>query len=135
MTNRDEARADVDSDSGHIPRQPDEPAHAAAGGLAHRLIEKGLRRASPASTIFDSRTPRRLEIFAARTVPLCMPLLALALLLALPFAPAAAQSDGEIRQVLLSSAWCSFSYNNVSGASRSERVQFFPNGSASFASN
>jgi hypothetical protein len=64
-----------------------------------------------------------------------MPLLVLALLLALQVAPAAAQTDGEIRQVLLSSAWCSFSYNKVSGASRSERVQFFPNGSASISSN
>src|SRR5688500_12321164 len=70
-----------------------------------------------------------------------MPLLALAMppavlaFLSLAALPAAAQSDGEIRQVLLSSAWCSFSYNKVSGASRSERVQFFPNGSASIASN
>ena len=65
-----------------------------------------------------------------------MILLRLAILLPFSIAlPAAAQSDGEIRQVLLSSAWCSFSYNKVSGASRSERVQFFPNGSASIAAN
>ena len=64
-----------------------------------------------------------------------MSLLRLAILLPFSIAlPAAAQSDGEIRQVLLSSAWCSFSYNQVSGTSRTERVQFFPNGSASISS-
>jgi hypothetical protein len=47
-------------------------------------------------------------------------------LAAAPLAAARAQSDAEIRQGLLSSAWCSFTYNKVSGASRSERVQFSP---------
>ena len=32
-------------------------------------------------------------------------------------------------ELLLSSAWCTFSYNKVSGASRSKRVTFSPNGS------
>ena len=75
-----------------------------------------------------------MEKSAARNSLQSMPYLMLALL-TLSAVPAAAQSDGEIRQVLLSSAWCSFSYNQASGASRSERVQFFPNGSASIASN
>jgi hypothetical protein len=51
-----------------------------------------------------------------------------ATLVAAPLASAAAQTDAEIRQVLLSSAWCSFTYNKVSGASRTERAQFSPQG-------
>jgi hypothetical protein len=33
-----------------------------------------------------------------------------------------------LSQLLLSSAWCSFSYNKVSGASHTSRAQFFPDG-------
>jgi hypothetical protein len=42
-------------------------------------------------------------------------------------APAVAQ-DAQLRQLLLSSAWCSFTYNKTTGASRTERAQFAPNG-------
>jgi hypothetical protein len=42
-------------------------------------------------------------------------------------APRAAGND-QLSRVLLSSAWCSFRYNQISGASSTERVQFFPNG-------
>ncbi|TAJ07177.1 MAG: hypothetical protein EPO61_14520 [Nitrospirae bacterium] len=42
-------------------------------------------------------------------------------------APADAHST-QLSQLLLSSAWCSFSYNQVSGASHSTRVQFSANG-------
>ncbi|MDE3018157.1 MAG: hypothetical protein KGO52_03680 [Nitrospirota bacterium] len=47
--------------------------------------------------------------------------------LAAPQAPADARS-AQLPQLLLSSAWCSFSYNKNSGASHSTRVQFSPNG-------
>lgn len=42
-----------------------------------------------------------------------------------------AQADSQsaqLSQLLLSSAWCSFSYNKVSGASHQTRVQFSKNG-------
>jgi hypothetical protein len=42
-------------------------------------------------------------------------------------APNAAGSD-QLSQLLLSSAWCSFTYNKVSGASHASRVQFFQDG-------
>lgn len=44
-----------------------------------------------------------------------------------PQAPADAHS-AQLSQLLLSSAWCSFTYNNVSGASHQTRVQFSANG-------
>ena len=50
---------------------------------------------------------------------------AIALLLA---APAAAHASGVTPELLLSSAWCTFKYNQVSGASSSRRVQFGANG-------
>jgi len=40
----------------------------------------------------------------------------------------AAAGKDQLSQLLLSSAWCSFSFNKVSGASNQSRVQFFPNG-------
>lgn len=45
-----------------------------------------------------------------------------------PTAPRGAGAD-QLSQLLLSSAWCSFRYNKVSGASSTSRVQFFPDGS------
>lgn len=44
--------------------------------------------------------------------------------------PPAAKGAGsdELAKLLLSSAWCSFKYNKVSGSSSSERWQFFANG-------
>ncbi|MBM4134167.1 MAG: hypothetical protein FJ245_10395 [Nitrospira sp.] len=44
-----------------------------------------------------------------------------------PQAPTDAPS-AQLSQLLLSSAWCSFTYNKVSGASHSTRVQFSANG-------
>lgn len=38
-------------------------------------------------------------------------------------------SSDELSRLLLSSAWCSFSYNKVSGSSSSKRVVFSPDGS------
>ena len=38
------------------------------------------------------------------------------------------QQDAQIRQVLTANAWCSFSYNKVSGTSRTRRVVFHPDG-------
>lgn len=38
-------------------------------------------------------------------------------------------SADRLTQLLLSSAWCSFSYNQVSGASQTSRVRFFADGS------
>jgi hypothetical protein len=43
-------------------------------------------------------------------------------------APRPAAND-PLSRLLLSSAWCSFTYNKVTGASSSSRYQFFPNGS------
>jgi hypothetical protein len=45
-----------------------------------------------------------------------------------------AAGNDQLSQLLLSSAWCSFSYNKHSGATNQSRVQFFPNGSWSSAS-
>nr|MBI3612443.1 hypothetical protein [Nitrospirota bacterium] len=50
-----------------------------------------------------------------------------------PQAPADSHS-AQLSQLLLSSAWCSFSYNQVSGASHSTRVQFSANGNWSSGS-
>lgn len=50
-----------------------------------------------------------------------------------PQAPADAHS-AKLSQLLLSSAWCSFTYNKVSGASNSTRVQFSANGNWSAGS-
>jgi hypothetical protein len=36
--------------------------------------------------------------------------------------------DGQARQLLLGSAWCSFNYNKVSGTSTTQRVVFRPDG-------
>lgn len=41
--------------------------------------------------------------------------------------PTAAGND-QLSQLLLSSAWCSFSYNKISGTSKQTRVQYFRNG-------
>lgn len=41
---------------------------------------------------------------------------------------AATAGTDQLSQLLLSSAWCSFSYNKVSGASSKSRVQYFRNG-------
>lgn len=41
---------------------------------------------------------------------------------------AAAQGGGKMSRLLLSSAWCSFSYNKVSGASSQSRAVFSPDG-------
>lgn len=42
--------------------------------------------------------------------------------------PRAAGND-QLSRLLLSSAWCSFRYNKVSGTSSTEKYRFFPNGS------
>ncbi len=39
--------------------------------------------------------------------------------------------DGQLKQLLLSSAWCSFSYSKSSGVTKSGRVRFFANGTYS----
>lgn len=62
------------------------------------------------------------------------PLIAIAAAATALSCPAAAQ-DAQLRQLLLSSAWCSFSYNKVTGASRSERAQFSPNGTMTLGSD
>ncbi len=43
--------------------------------------------------------------------------------------PTAAPAADSLSKLLLSSAWCSFSYNKVSGASNQRRVQFLSDGS------
>ena len=43
-------------------------------------------------------------------------------------AAAPATAGGMSNELLLSSAWCTFSYNKVSGTSRQKRVTFSPNG-------
>lgn len=37
-------------------------------------------------------------------------------------------ADREARQLLTSTAWCSFTYNSVSGTTNTSRVVFYPNG-------
>ena len=44
-----------------------------------------------------------------------------------PQQPRGAGND-QLSQLLTSSAWCSFSYNKISGASSQTRVQYFANG-------
>lgn len=49
----------------------------------------------------------------------------------LPRYPAQAtgtSQDAEARQLLMSSAWCSFTYNKISGASTTRKAVFHPNG-------
>jgi hypothetical protein len=43
-------------------------------------------------------------------------------------------NSDNLSRLLLSSAWCTFSYNQISGSSKSTRVQFFPNGTWSDSS-
>lgn len=45
-----------------------------------------------------------------------------------------AAGNDQLSQLLLSSAWCSFSYNKHSGATSQSRVRFLPNGSWTSAS-
>lgn len=52
--------------------------------------------------------------------------LILAVFCAAAAGPAAA--GGMSNELLLSSAWCTFTYNKISGTSRSKRVTFSPNG-------
>ena len=53
-----------------------------------------------------------------------------------PSAKAETPSGGDqLSQLLISSPWCSFTYNQTSGASRSERVVFHPNGVVASGSN
>jgi len=56
-----------------------------------------------------------------------MRLLLALVLITLLSTPATAQ-DSRLRQLLLSSAWCSFSHNETTGASRAERALFASNG-------
>lgn len=51
-----------------------------------------------------------------------------------PRPPAATPGRDPVSHLLLSSAWCSFSYNQTSGASQSSRAQFSPDGTWSSAS-
>ena len=48
--------------------------------------------------------------------------------LVFPGAARAQSQEQQFAQLLLSSAWCSFRYNKVSGTSRQTRYQFFNNG-------
>jgi nucleoid-associated protein YgaU len=47
---------------------------------------------------------------------------------AAPTAGAASPQDAQARQVLQSTAWCSFTFNKVSGTSKTTRVVFRPDG-------
>jgi len=53
---------------------------------------------------------------------------ALCAAIALPQAARSQSPEQQFAQLLLSSAWCSFRYNKVSGTSRQTRYQFFANG-------
>ncbi|MCC6747200.1 MAG: hypothetical protein IT371_06035 [Deltaproteobacteria bacterium] len=44
-------------------------------------------------------------------------------------------TDGKLRQLLLSTAWCSFTFNKHTGTSSTSRVVYFPNGTLRFGSN
>lgn len=46
--------------------------------------------------------------------------------------PAPAQAGGLTDKLLLSSAWCSFSYNQISGTTKTTRAQFSRNGTYRF---
>jgi len=50
-------------------------------------------------------------------------------------AQAQAGQDGQISAFLMGNAWCGFTYNKTTGASRSERVVFHPNGVIAQGSN
>jgi hypothetical protein len=56
-------------------------------------------------------------------------LLAAAILASVPIV---AQAGGLSNQLLLSSAWCSFSYNKISGTTKTTRARFYPNGTYGF---
>ena len=43
-----------------------------------------------------------------------------------------AQAGGLSNQLLLSSAWCSFSYNKISGTTKTTRARFYSNGTYGF---
>ena len=43
-----------------------------------------------------------------------------------------AQAGGLSSQLLLSSAWCSFSYNKISGTTKTTRARFYSNGTYGF---
>lgn len=45
---------------------------------------------------------------------------------------ATAQAGGMSNQLLLSSAWCSFSYNKISGTTKTTRARFYSNGTYGF---
>jgi hypothetical protein len=47
-------------------------------------------------------------------------------------ASAPALAGGMSNQLLLSSAWCSFSYNQISGTTRTTRAKFHANGTYAF---
>ena len=47
----------------------------------------------------------------------------------------AAGGGGQLQQLLLSSAWCAFSYNASSGTTRNERVVFAANGTGTRSTN
>jgi hypothetical protein len=57
--------------------------------------------------------------------------LLLALAAFLPAAQAAGKTGDPLSKLLLSSAWCSFSYNQYTGTSHTTRYQFFRNGTYS----
>lgn len=67
-----------------------------------------------------------------RTLALAATLAGLATICA---TPAAAYSDQQISQGLMANAWCSFSYNKVSGYSKSQRGVFTPDGMLTVSSN
>lgn len=50
-------------------------------------------------------------------------------------APSAEAQGQNLQQLLLSSPWCTFSYNKITGASDSKRYRFFNNGRYSTGSN
>lgn len=45
---------------------------------------------------------------------------------------AVAQAGGLSEKLLLSSAWCSFSYNKISGTTKTARARFYANGTYGF---
>ena len=44
-------------------------------------------------------------------------------------------ADGKLRQLLVSSPWCSFTYNKTTGTTRSSRAVFFSNGTLRLGTN
>jgi hypothetical protein len=61
--------------------------------------------------------------------PLIKPLLLSAMLASIPVV---AQAGGLTDKLLLSSAWCSFSYNKISGTTKTTRARFYANGTYGF---